>query len=68
MCSTISSIIFEIFLQHLEQSSIKHILETENKIYCYNRYVDNILITYNENKVTEHQILENFNKLHKVKE
>jgi hypothetical protein len=44
MGSPISSTIFDIFLQHLEDIHIKH-LDMKNIIF-YTRYVDNILIIY----------------------
>jgi hypothetical protein len=45
MGSPISGITAEIFLQHLEQSHIKFLLDSEH-ITFYARYVDDILIIY----------------------
>jgi len=45
MGSPLSGDIVEIFLQHIEQTNIKHIMENKN-ITLYTRYVDDILIIY----------------------
>jgi hypothetical protein len=45
MGSPISGPIAEIFLQNIENTHIKHLLDTKNIIY-YTRYVDDILIIY----------------------
>ena len=52
MGSPISSIIAEIYLQYIEQTYIKHWLESEEITY-YRRYVDDILIIYNINHTNE---------------
>jgi hypothetical protein len=46
MGSPVSGITAEIFLQHLERTHIKFLLETKH-IAFYARYVDDILIIYN---------------------
>jgi hypothetical protein len=51
MGSPISSAIAEIFLQHLEDIHIKHLLDKKN-ITFYIRYVDDILMTTNEQTPT----------------
>jgi hypothetical protein len=61
----LSGTIAEIFIQHLEQQTLKHTLESQAIIY-YTRYVDDIFIIYNQNKITPEQILEQFNKQHKA--
>jgi hypothetical protein len=65
MGSPLSGIIAEIFIQHLEQQILKHTLERQAIIY-YTRYVDDIFIIYNHDKITPKQILEHFNKQHKA--
>jgi sugar phosphate isomerase/epimerase len=45
MGSPISGITAEIFLQHLEQSHVKFLLDSKH-INFYARYVDDILIIY----------------------
>jgi hypothetical protein len=50
MGSPISSIMAEIFLQHLEEQCIKQLLDSRNIIF-YTRYVDDILIIYDSNKI-----------------
>jgi hypothetical protein len=64
MGSPLSSIMAEIFLQHLEQSKIKLLLEEKNIVY-YNRYVDDIIIIYNQTKITPQYILKHFNAQNK---
>jgi hypothetical protein len=49
--SPISNIIAEIFLQHYENTYIKQALDTQH-IQYYTRYVDDILIIYDNNKIT----------------
>ena len=49
MGSPISSIIAEIFIQHLEDAHIKHLLDNRNIIF-YTRYADDILIIYDTGK------------------
>jgi len=57
-----SSIFSELYLQHLENTKIYDIL-TNHNIEGYFRYVDDILIVYNESKTDIDCILECFNKL-----
>jgi hypothetical protein len=65
MDSPLSGIIVVIFLQHLEQQILKHILEGQVIVY-YTRYVDDIFIIYNQDKIGLEQILEQFNKQQKA--
>jgi hypothetical protein len=58
-----SSILSEIFLQFLEHNKICKIL-VENKIVAYFRYVDDILIIYDDHKTNIANILMTFNSLH----
>jgi hypothetical protein len=55
MGSPISGIIAEIFLQHFEDNSIKHLLDTKNIVF-YARYVDDILIVYDTTRIDPHTI------------
>jgi organic radical activating enzyme len=64
MGSPLSSTMAEIFLQHLEQSKIKYLLE-DKKIAFYNRYVDDIFIIYNQTETTPQHILKHFNEQNK---
>jgi len=57
-----SSIFSELYLQHLESTRIYDILMNHN-IEGYFRYVDDILIVYNESKTDINYILDCFNKL-----
>jgi hypothetical protein len=64
MGSPLSGTLAEIFLQELEQSKLKYLLEGKRIIY-YNRYVDDIFIIYDQSKITPQHILEQFNAQHK---
>jgi hypothetical protein len=57
-----SSILSEIYLQFLENTKIFDILK-EEKIIGYFRYVDDILIIYNENITDVNQVLKSFNDI-----
>jgi len=57
-----SSILSEIYLQSLENTRIFDILK-EEKIIGYFRYVDDILIIYNENIIDVNQVLKSFNDI-----
>ena len=57
-----SSILSEIYLQSLENTKIFDILK-EEKIIGYFRYVDDILIIYNENIIDVNQVLKSFNDI-----
>jgi hypothetical protein len=59
MGSPLSGIIAEIFLQNLEQLRLKHALESKTIIY-YTRYVYDIFLIYNPDKITPELILELF--------
>ena len=51
MGSPISGLIAEVFLQHLEDTHIRHIMERQH-ITLYTRYVDDILIIYDNRHIT----------------
>jgi len=57
-----SSIFSELYLRHLESTKIYDILINHN-IEGYFRYIDDILILYNESKTDINYILDCFNKL-----
>jgi hypothetical protein len=63
--SPISSIIAEIFLQHLEDKYIKQLLDTKNIVF-YTRYVDGILIIYDAQKICHCTISTYINQIHKT--
>jgi hypothetical protein len=58
-----SSILSEVFLQYIEHANIINIL---SKFYIenYNRYVDDILLTYSKTKTNIQEVLIEFNKIH----
>jgi hypothetical protein len=58
--SHVSDIVFENFLQHHGKLCTKHILEN-NKMLYNNRYVDDILMLMNYNRVAEDHILNTMN-------
>jgi hypothetical protein len=62
MGSPISGIVSEIFLQHLENTQLKQILDTNN-ITLYIRYVDDILIIYDTKKVSPEIIQDHINNI-----
>jgi hypothetical protein len=63
MGSSISDIVPEIILQHLENTQLKQIRDTSN-IILYTRYVDDILIIYDTKKVSPKSILDHINSIH----
>jgi hypothetical protein len=58
-----SAILAEIFLQYLEHTKIIDILQSHN-IIDYYRYVDDILIVYNESNTNINNTLIEFNSIH----
>jgi hypothetical protein len=62
MGSPISSIIAEIYIQFLEELYMKQWLGSKQILY-YKRYVDDILIIYNQNKTNEQDILNHANNI-----
>jgi len=63
MGSPISGTVAEIFLQHIQNTHIKHLLDTKNIIY-YMRYVDDILIIYDTTHINDNTIHEHINRIH----
>jgi hypothetical protein len=63
MVSPISGFTAEIYLQ-LENIYIKHCLDSK-EIIIYKRYVDDILIVYDQRKIDEHIILHKINEVDK---
>jgi hypothetical protein len=61
MGSPISSFIAEIYLLQLENIYIKHSLDSK-EIIIYKRYVDDILIVYDQQRTDEHMILQKINE------
>jgi len=57
-----SAILSEIYLQFLENNVIYNILKTHN-IIGYFRYVDDILVIYNNVKSNIHEVLDDFNQI-----
>ena len=63
MGSPISNTDAEIFLQYLENTHLKHILESKQIIF-YTRYIDDLLMIYNTKYTTPETIHQHINKLH----
>jgi hypothetical protein len=61
MASPISNTVAEIFLQYLEGTHLKHILESKHIVF-YTRYVDDILMKYNTKYTTPETIHQHINK------
>jgi len=51
MGSPISNTVAEIFLQYLENTHLKHVLESKHIVF-YTRYVDDILMIFNPKYTT----------------
>jgi len=64
MGSPISSIITEIYLQFFGEIFIKHWIES-GEISYYKRYVDDILIIFDQSKTNKNLILNHVNNIHK---
>jgi hypothetical protein len=62
--SHISGTMAEIYLQYLEATHIKHWLDNREIIF-YKRYVDDILIIYDQSKKNEQTLLHQINKVDK---
>jgi hypothetical protein len=62
MGAPISAILAEIFIQYMEHKYIYQILRTR-EIVAYYRYVDDILIIYDQHKTNIEQTLEEFNNI-----
>jgi hypothetical protein len=58
-----SSIISEIFLQHIEHTHLPH-LTRKHRLVNYARYVDDIFLIYDSQHTDLHSILHDFNSLH----
>jgi len=63
MGSPISNTVTEIFLQDLENTHLKQILDAQN-INIYDRYVDDILLIYNTKHTPPEIIHSHINKVH----
>ena len=53
MGSPVSGMLAAIYLQYLEETCVKHCLENKQKKY-YKRYVNDVLIIFEQNKLSEH--------------
>jgi len=56
MGSPLSGTLDELYLQFIEKQYIKHRISSREVSY-YKRHVDDILIIYNENRITKEKIL-----------
>jgi hypothetical protein len=59
-----SAILAEIFIQYLEHNAIIHTLQ-KHHILDYYRYVDDILMIYNDNLTNIQDTLKDFNAAHR---
>jgi len=64
MLYPISRTMAELRLKYIEKAYVKQGIEGK-EIACYKRYVDDLLIIYNQNKIRVREILQEFNKLDK---
>jgi len=64
MSSPISSITAEVYLQYIGETYVKQWLDSKEITY-YKRYVDDILIIYDQNKTSEQTILHQINTIDK---
>ena len=62
MGASTSSILSEIYLQHMENTTVPELLE-KHIIKGYFRYVDDILLVYIDNPTSIHNVLDEFNNL-----
>ena len=62
MGSPLSGNLAELYLQYLEKIYIKHWINSR-EIYFYTTYVDDILVIYEVNLVTEQKISQHFNEI-----
>ena len=62
MGSPLSGTLAELYLQFLEKQYMKHWISSR-EVSCHKRYVDDILVIYNENRITKEKILQGFNKV-----
>jgi hypothetical protein len=56
MGSPISSTLAEIYLQFIEETHMKRLMENQEIIY-YKRYVDDIVIIFDHNKINKTTII-----------
>jgi hypothetical protein len=63
MGSPISSTMAKIFIQYLEDTLIKHLLDSKSIIF-YARYVDDILINYDSSHTNPNEITQYANTIH----
>jgi len=64
MGSPLSGTIAEIYFQYVEETYIKQWWD-KNEIKYYKRYVDDVLIIYNNQKIKGHIIEEKINKIYR---
>jgi len=62
MGSPISGTIAEIFLQHLEHTHIKPLIESMQILY-YARYIDNTLIIYDTDNTSQYKLAQQANSM-----
>jgi hypothetical protein len=63
MGSPISGTIAEIFLQHLEHTHIRPLIESKQILY-YTRYTDDILIIYDTDNTNQDKLAQHTNSMH----
>jgi len=62
MGASTSSILSEVYLQRMENTTIHELLK-KHRIEGYFRYVDDILVVYNDDNTNIYNVLEDFNNL-----
>ena len=63
MGSPISGTIAELFLQHLEHTHIRPLIESKQILY-YTRYIDDILIIYDTDNTKQEKLAQHANSMH----
>ena len=63
MGSPISNTIAEIFLQHIENTHLKQLLDTKNIVF-YTRYVDDILLMYDTKCINPNTVHKYIKQIH----
>jgi len=58
-----STIISEIFLQHIEHTHLPHLAQ-KHKLVTFFRYVDDVLLIYDSQHTYIHSLLHDFNSIH----
>jgi len=63
MGSPVSGTMAEVFLQYLEETNIKHLIDTK-ALSFYTRYVDDIFLIYDSTRISPDSILKYIDTIH----